>query len=61
MDRDCPFCGHNHHSDYVDELEEAVLQCRQRARDTGQWDGSLDGWDGKLPDPTPEIPIMETA
>ena len=28
MFRDCPFCGSQHRSLYVDELEETVLACR---------------------------------
>jgi hypothetical protein len=31
MFRDCPFCGVQHRSPYVDELEEIVLACRAGA------------------------------
>ncbi len=31
MSRDCPFCKRTHRSPYVDELEEAVMACRDKA------------------------------
>ncbi len=31
MFRVCPFCGQHHRSEYVDELEEMVLKCRETA------------------------------
>ena len=43
MSRDCPFCGRTHQSPYVDELEESVLACRDKALPKDR--GSLDGWE----------------
>ena len=54
MRRDCPFCGRTHWSAYVDELEAAVMACRDRA--PLEYRGSLDTWDKRdtLPIP-PEV------
>ncbi len=42
MFRLCPFCGGVHSSPYVDELEAAVMACRERAAPTER--GSVDAW-----------------
>ncbi len=43
MSRDCPFCSRTHRSPYIDELEEAVLACRDKLPLEDR--GSLDGWE----------------
>ncbi len=54
MYRECPFCGRRHRSPYVDELEAAVMACRDRL--TPKYRGSLEAWDMRdtLPIP-PEV------
>ncbi len=45
MFRDCPFCRRTHKSPYVDELERAVLACREKAALEDR--GSLEAWEGR--------------
>lgn len=45
MVRDCPFCGRTHRSPYADELEAAVMACRERAAPEDR--GSLEAWQGR--------------
>jgi len=42
MSHECPFCGKLHESEFYDEIEEAVMACRDRAP-TGTH-GSLEDW-----------------
>ena len=42
MFRDCPFCGSTHRSPYVDELENTVMSCREKAHPEKR--GDLDAW-----------------
>ena len=42
MFRECPFCGSTHRSPYVDELENAVMTCREKAQPDKR--GDLDAW-----------------
>jgi len=41
----CPFCGAEHSSDYIDEIEEIVLACRAHAHPARR--GTLEAWDGR--------------
>ncbi len=45
MFRDCPFCGRTHRSAYVDELERAVMACRDKAAPEDR--GSLEAWEDR--------------
>ncbi len=51
MYRECPFCGHTHRSVYVDELEAAVMACRDRV--SYECGGSLEAWDKRRTFPIP--------
>jgi len=42
MFRDCPFCGSTHRSPYVDELENTVMSCREKAHPEKR--GDLEAW-----------------
>lgn len=42
MSRECPFCGSLHESPYVDELEAAVMACREKT--TPDRRGTLEAW-----------------
>lgn len=42
MFRECPFCGNTHRSPYVDELENTVLSCRDKACPDKR--GTLETW-----------------
>jgi hypothetical protein len=42
MYRECPFCGRTHRSAYVDELEAAVMACREKVAPEHR--GSLEAW-----------------
>jgi hypothetical protein len=54
MVRECPFCGFAHSSPYVDELEAAVLACREQAPPDQR--GTLKTWGDRETSPTrPEI------
>ena len=53
MARDCPFCKRTHRSPYVDELEEAVMACRERVRPDDR--GSLETWEDPGSWPVSEI------
>ncbi len=54
MYRECPFCGRIHRSAYMDDLEAAVMACRDRV--APEYRGSLEAWDMRetLPIP-PEV------
>ncbi len=43
MSRECPFCNRTHRSPYVDELEEAVMACREKVSPEDR--GLLDAWE----------------
>jgi hypothetical protein len=51
MYRECPFCGRTHWSAYVDELEAAVMDCRDRV--APEYRGSLEAWDRQETFPIP--------
>ncbi len=49
MLRECPFCMNVHTSPYVDEVEEIVLRCRDKAAPEQR--GTLDAWEGRETQP----------